>query len=75
MAGAVVVGFIIHKMVAKFFGMPDATESFSSASGIQCMCKDKWGKTRPQSCGGKYPTCDECCSHYGKDNVNEEYGW
>ena len=33
MAGAVVVGFVIHKLVANFLGMPDATETFAGASG------------------------------------------
>jgi hypothetical protein len=28
MAGAVVVGFVIHKLVANFLGMPDASETF-----------------------------------------------
>ena len=27
MAGAVVLGFVIHKLVANYFGMPDATET------------------------------------------------
>jgi hypothetical protein len=30
MAGAVVVGFVIHKLVANFLGMPDASETFSN---------------------------------------------
>ena len=33
MAGAVVLGFVIHKLVANFLGMPDATETFAGASG------------------------------------------
>jgi hypothetical protein len=42
MAGAVVVGFVIHKLVANFLGMPDASETFSGAfgnierSGVPC---------------------------------------
>ena len=34
MAGAVVVGFMVHKLITKFLGMPDATETFASARGM-----------------------------------------
>jgi hypothetical protein len=41
MAGAVVVGFVIHKLVANFLGMPDASETFSGASGYQTKNCDR----------------------------------
>jgi hypothetical protein len=79
--GVLAIAGVVFYFVNKKFnwvnlGGSVESEDKASASGIQCMCKDKWGRTRPQSCRGtKYKTCEDCCSHYGRDNVNEQYGW
>lgn len=55
MAGAVVVGIIIHKLVVKALGMSDATETMLGASG-------DWGCQADNS--PTFPVGSTACQHF-----------
>ena len=57
------------RMITSISNEPKA----SAKGGVECMCRDKWGRYNINRCpSSKYKDCEQCCSHYGKISDNEK---